>query len=503
MSNLTFVQNFPEQLTDIIVPVIKTATLKEHLAAFADQIGFHSIDFEGNPNETRMMYGQVNGHTQKYYLVGLGEHPAFHTIVKTIKRFVHEHKHRFNDELGIEGQFLFNGDLPAAHIRDLDATLNGLYLGTYEIGLYKTQKSAAYHIRKLYVNYQDSERIRQAAAMGTAIAETQMRIMDMVNAPSNKLTPELMGDWVIDSAKQFDYQVKVYNKKEIEALGMHTLLAVNKGSVLPPALIVAEYKPKNSADLDLPKVGLVGKGITFDTGGLSIKTQGMHYMKSDMGGAAAVLGALEVAAKLQLPVHIITVVPASENNVDAHAINPGDIIDSYLGKTIEVIDTDAEGRLVLADGLAYLNQNYDPDVLIDVATLTGSTVRTFGYHAGALFSHNEELTQALLAASERTGERIWQLPLWDVYQNDLKSDVADIKNFSGLPMAGAIIAAKFLENFIEEHPKWAHLDIASVAFGNTDHSSMKSATGFGVRLLIDFMQELANNFKALEQIQEY
>lgn len=500
MDKLTFVQQFPNSLTNIIVPVIKTDTLKEHLAAFADQIGFHAIDFEGKPNESRMMYRHIDGHTQKYYLLGLGKQPEFTTIVKTIKRFVHEQKERFSTELGIEGQFLFNSDLPSAHACDLDAVLNGLLLGTYEIGRYKTNKNDVYHINELYVNYQDNEVIRRSAKTGIAMAETQMRIMDMVNAPSNKLTPELMGEWVIDSAKEYDYSVKVYNKAEITELGLHTLLAVNKGSVLPPALIVAEYKPKNNTDLTLPKIGLVGKGITFDTGGLSIKTQGMHYMKSDMGGAAAVLGAVEVAAKLQLPVHLIVVVPASENNVDAYAINPGDIIGSYLGKTIEVIDTDAEGRLVLADGLAYLNQNYNPDILIDVATLTGSTVRTFGYHAGALFSNNKELINDILDASERTGERMWPLPLWDVYQNDLKSDVADIKNFSGLPMAGAITAAKFLENFVEGHQKWAHMDIASVAFGNTDHSSMKSSTGFGVRLLIDYIRELANKSESVERI---
>ena len=491
MNNLSFVKDFPKQLTDIIVPVIKTDSLKAHLNAFADQIGFHAVDFEAKPNETRMMYGRVNGHTQKFYLVGLGEKPEFKNIIKVLKRFVHDHKDRLGEELGIEGQFIFNDDLPTAHTHDLDAVLNGIYLGTYEIGVFKTNRNPQYDIRRIYINCQELEVIREAADMGIAIAETQMRAMDMVNAPSNKLTPEIMGTWVLDSAKTYGYQAKVYDKSEIEELGMHTLLAVNKGSELPPALIVAEYKPEKGDNL--PKVGLVGKGITFDTGGLSIKTQGMHYMKSDMGGAAAVLGAIEVAAKLQLPIHLIVVVPASENNVDARSINPGDIIGSYLGKTIEVIDTDAEGRLVLADGLAYLNAHYQPDVLIDVATLTGSTVRTFGYHAGALFSHSKDLAQDLLASSERTGEWIWQLPLWDVYQNDLKSDVADIKNFSGLPMAGAITAAKFLENFVEKDVEWAHLDIASVAFGNTDHSSMKSATGFGIRLLIDFMKSYAIN----------
>ena len=251
-----------------------------------------------------------------------------------------------------------------------------------------------------------------------------------------------------------------------------------------------EYKPKATGS-QLPTVGLVGKGVTFDTGGLSIKgSSNMHYMKSDMGGAAAVFGTMELIAKLKLPVHLVAIIPTTENCVDAKALKPGDVIGSYAEKTIEIIDTDAEGRLILADGIAYLNKNYSPDIMIDVATLTGSCVQTLGYEAGGLFTNNDDLALKLTNAGDRCGERLWRLPLWDSYEGDIKSDIADVKNYSGKPIAGAISAAKFLEFFTNKHTNWAHLDIAGVAFGDAEFYTQKTATAFGVRLLTDFIAGL-------------
>jgi leucyl aminopeptidase len=237
---------------------------------------------------------------------------------------------------------------------------------------------------------------------------------------------------------------------------------------------------------------LVGKGVTFDTGGVSLKqSTNMHYMKSDMGGAAAVLGTIELAAKLQLPVNLVGIIPATENSIDGLATKPGDVIGSYAGKTIEVIDTDAEGRLILADGLHYAQRNYELDTIIDLATLTGSCVATLGYAAAGLFTNNESLAQSLYESGWQTGEKLWRLPLWDDYKDELKSDVADVKNFHGKPVAGAIVAAKFLEVFVDNHPSWAHLDIAGTAFADSELGSMKSATAFGVRLLTHWLQKQA------------
>jgi leucyl aminopeptidase len=235
---------------------------------------------------------------------------------------------------------------------------------------------------------------------------------------------------------------------------------------------------------------LVGKGITFDTGGLNIKTAGMVHMKCDMAGGGAVLGAMQLIASLELPCKVTAIVPACENSVDSKSFLPSDVISSYKGSSIEIIDTDAEGRLILADGLSYLIKNYNPEIVVDLATLTGSSVATLGFECGALFSNNEDLIQNLTNAGDEVGERLWRLPLWDSYKSDIESEIADVKNYSGKPVAGAISAAKFLEYFTENHTAWAHLDIAGVAFGDDEFAKTKHATAFGVHLITNFIKNL-------------
>jgi leucyl aminopeptidase len=197
---------------------------------------------------------------------------------------------------------------------------------------------------------------------------------------------------------------------------------------------------------------------------------------------------MEAVAKLQLPVHLIGVIPSTENCVDGASTKPSDVFSSYSGKTIEMIDTDAEGRLILADGLSYMVKNYQPDILIDLATLTGSIISTLGYIAAGLFTNNEDLAGDLYKTGRACGEKLWRLPIWDNYKDDLNSDVADVRNLSGKPIAGAITAAKFLEVFTEKHTAWAHLDIAGVAFTDGEFSTLRSSTAFGVRLLVDFIK---------------
>ncbi|MEJ2004660.1 MAG: M17 family metallopeptidase, partial [Cyclobacteriaceae bacterium] len=208
---------------------------------------------------------------------------------------------------------------------------------------------------------------------------------------------------------------------------------------------------------------------------------------------AAVLGAVELAARLQLNIHVVAVIGSAENAVDAERYRPGDVIDSYSGKSIEIIDTDAEGRVILADALAYINKNYKPHWIIDLATLTGSAVMALGYAAGALFTSNDEMSAALQSAGDKVFERLWRMPLYSDFDQDIQSDIADVRNLSGKPVAGAITAAKFLEFFTDDHPRWAHLDIAGVAFGDSDFSKMKSASGYGPRLLVEVMKQLAEN----------
>jgi leucyl aminopeptidase len=477
----------------LIIPITKHPDMEEVLSRLAREIEISpeilETGFKAEHKEVLPVYLPQN---RRIYLLGLGEAPGAKAVLNAFRSFCFKRKESLPASIGVS---LLHQNTPAAPAAWAESAANGIALGFYDIGLYKTteKKAASFNAANAVVNIYAAAKhaaaAAKAAAKGKAIAETQIEIFNLVNAPANKKTPQTLADWAIRSGAKFGYKVKVFNKKEIESLGLHALLAVNQGSENPPAFIVMEYKPKDGKAVK--KVGLVGKGVTFDTGGLSIKpSSNMHLMKSDMGGAAAVMGTMEMAAKLQLPVHLTGIVPSTDNSVDALSVKPGDVIGSYLGKTIEVIDTDAEGRLVLADGLAYTVRQFKPDVLIDLATLTGSCIRTFGTYAGGLFSNNGELTGQLLSAGETTGERLWPLPLWDDYKKEVKSDVADVKNFSGLPSAGAISAAKFLEEFIENHPAWAHLDIAGVAMCDSEFASQKSATAFGVRLLVAYLEGL-------------
>lgn len=485
--------NQEAKLDTVIIPLSGGDSLPERLQQLAKELSLPSDqlsqDFKGESGELLPLYAR----DRRLYALSLGENPAFSDVLRAFRTFSHRYRDRIPAKLGIDWTYLADEDkLP----HWIEAAVSGLYLGGYQIGRYKTKPKQEATIWTsdaeliMQIPDTDKEPLLAAAEKGRQLAQTQARIIDLVNAPSNKKSPSDLANWALRSGEEHGYRVNVYDIKKIRSIGLHALLAVNQGSEEPPAFIVMEYQPKDPPE-NLPKVGLVGKGVTFDTGGLSIKpSTNLHYMKSDMGGAAAVFGTMEAAARLQLPIHLIGIVPATDNSVDAKAIKPSDVIDSYSGKTIEIIDTDAEGRLILADGLAYLLRHYDPEIMIDLATLTGSAVRTFGYHAAGLFTNNDELYNRLVKAGEATGERLWRLPLWDVYKEDLKSDVADVRNYSGRPLAGAIGAAKFLEYFTENHPAWAHLDIAGVAFSDTEFSNQKSATGFGMRLLIEYLTNL-------------
>ncbi len=481
----------------LIVPVAKNQDLEKVLSLVAEKTNlpkdFITADFKAGLKDVHTLYFTEGTSNKRILLLGLGENPGSLDLIGAFRSLLFKRKTSLPGSLGVS---FLHGNVPAnAAAGWVEAAVNGLALGFYDIGLYKTEeKKDASALTsetagiEIFIDKEHAAAARQAALKGRTLAETQLEIFNLVNAPANKKTPQTLADWALRSGERYGYEVRIFDKKEIESLGLHALLAVNQGSPNPPTFIVMEYKAEG---VGLKKIALVGKGVTFDTGGISIKpSTNMHYMKTDMGGAAAVMGTIEMAAKLQLPVHLFGIVPATENSVDSKSLKPGDVIGSYNGKTIEVIDTDAEGRLILADGLSYAARLFKPDVLIDLATLTGSCIRTLGTYAGGLFSNNDDLAAQLLRSSETTGERLWRLPLWDEYKKEIKSDVADVKNFSGNPSAGAITAAKFLEVFIENHPAWAHLDIAGVAVADSEFSSQKSATGFGVRLMIEFIERL-------------
>ncbi len=476
---ITSVSKLSNQLTSLVLPFQKEAIDTKKIAELS---GIHTpIDFEGNFKESVTLYHPEKA--LKVFLLGLGNSKDMPKSSDAFRSLAFHQQKKWGEKVVID-----LSDLPidfAYH-----AAL-GLKLATYSIGSFKTAtKKQATPAKNTIQLVLADKKAKTIAKEGVLTAETQIEMMRLVDSPANKKTPRFIANYAVKSGKTNGFEVTVLGEKVLKKEGLHAVLAVGNGSQHESVLIKLEYKPKN-VHKKTPKLGLVGKGITFDTGGLSIKgASNMHYMKSDMGGAAAVLGAIELAAKLQLNIHLVGLIPSAENAVDAKSVKPGDVINSYSGKTIEIIDTDAEGRLILADGLAYIQKNYTPDIVLDVATLTGSTVRTFGYAAGGLFTQNEALASDLMAVGQATHERLWPLPLWDDYASDIESDIADVRNFSGKPIAGAIAAGKFLEFFIKDHPKWAHLDIAGVAFGDSEYSKMKSAKGFGVRLLVGYMRSL-------------
>jgi leucyl aminopeptidase len=361
----------------------------------------------------------------------------------------------------------------------------GLYLGTYS---YASEKSHVLWNSKTEIHFENfsQKKLDQIKEITAAICEGQFTCMEWLNKPANYKKTPVLASFLKDLSKKYDLKYTSFNRKKCEELGLGAYLAVNQGSDQDAAFTILEYKTKAK---NAKTIGLVGKCVTFDTGGISIKgSDNMHYMKSDMGGATAVIGTIIYAAETQIPVNIIAILPITDNAVSENAYLPSDVIKAYNGKTIEVLNTDAEGRMTLADALSYLSKNYKTDVLIDLATLTGSSVRMFGDTCGALFSNNESLKQLLIKSGDKTNQRLWNLPLWDIWKDDFKSDVADVKNISMKPIGDCIVAAKFLEEFIENHQNWAHLDIAGVAFGNTGYSKEKAATGYGVQLLVNLIE---------------
>lgn len=379
------------------------------------------------------------------------------------------------------------------------ACVEGAVMGLYRFTRYKTENGDQRREVKalaLYADEADAAAVRSGARRGTIVAEAVNQVRDLGNLPANVATPTYVADQARRIARQHGLGCEVIDRKGMERLGMGALLGVARGSVEPPKLIILRYQGRGtpgangSRGSDRP-IALVGKTITFDSGGISLKpAENMEQMKSDMLGGAGVLSVLEAAARLRLPVSVVGLLPATENMPSGTAIKPGDVVTAMSGTTIEVVNTDAEGRLVLADALAYAVKRFRPRLALDIATLTGACSVALGQHAIGLLGTDEALVGGLKRAAEESGERVWQLPLWEDYYEQIKSDVADLKNTGGRP-AGTITAAAFLSKFVGETP-WAHLDIAGTMWGSdTRHYVTKGATGAGVRLLIQFLMDEA------------
>lgn len=325
-------------------------------------------------------------------------------------------------------------------------------------------------------------RLEGACALGSRVADAQNFTRELVTEPGNVATPSALAARAAEVAEELGLECRIMGRAELKAEGFGALLAVARGSAEEPKFIHLEYR---GADED-PWV-LVGKGVTFDAGGISIKpAQGMEDMKYDMAGAGAVLGAIRAAATIGIPRHVVTLVPTTENLPSGTAVKPADVIRGLSRKSIEVVNTDAEGRLILSDALTYAGR-LGPRAVVDLATLTGGCVVALGHHAAGLMSPDEELVSRIERSGRRTGERVWRLPLWEPYRRQLDSEIADIKNTGGRE-GSAVTAGCFLQEFVGGFP-WAHLDIAGTAWADEEKGYQpKGATGFGVRLLVDWLR---------------
>ena len=366
------------------------------------------------------------------------------------------------------------------------ALAEGILLGSFRFEKHKSKKEEPSPANIYFLN----DGLKPVIERASIICEATNLARAWAHEPANIINPVTLAEQVQALAKEEGLKCTVLDEKQLTEMGAGAIVAVGQGSANPSRLIVLEYQPE--AGKKVQPIALVGKAITFDTGGYSIKTTpGMVGMKYDKCGAMAVIGTMVAAARLKLQIPIVGVLAASENMISNIAYRPNDILKTLSGKTVEIISTDAEGRLVLCDALAYTQQTFQPRVMIDLATLTGGVVTALGSNRAGLFSNRDELVSALFTAGESTHERLWHLPLDDEYFELIKSDDADMKNSSGTPKAHPIVGGIFLKQFVNDETPWAHLDIAGVSDWDKDMPYCpKGASGFGVRLLVEYLRGL-------------
>lgn len=370
------------------------------------------------------------------------------------------------------------------------AVTEGALLGIYSFHRHITKEAEYGEIKELTIVEPDETKLpllEQACYKGRVLAGATNLARDMVNEPANYMTPSHMAETANRLAETHGLELNILEQEQMHELGMGALLGVTQGSRQPPKFIVLHYKGSDSNEID---VALIGKGITFDSGGISIKpSEGMGEMKGDMAGGAAVMAAMSAIAQLKPKINITAIIPAAENLPSDNALKPGDVLTAMNGKTIEIISTDAEGRLILADALGYAKK-LDAKHMVDVATLTGACVVALGNVCSGVFGNNQELVDKVIAAGAEAGELIWQMPMYEEYKEQNKSDVADIKNVGGR-YGGAITAAQFLAEFVSDTP-WVHLDIAGTNLSEKERAYLvKGATGVPVRTLVNLVLTLA------------
>jgi leucyl aminopeptidase len=444
-------------------------------------------DIKGKLNEITLIHSLGRLPAARIAVVGLGKKKELDTnkirgAVAEACRYL-----RGKGAAALAGGVTGNGINNIRPESAVQAMTEGALLGLYTFKRHVTKKeNDSVEIKQFTIIGKEAQQAEKAFEKGKIIAEAANWARDLVNEPSNLKTPTVMAEAARRLAKEYGLKVEVLEKEKMQELGMGGLLGVAQGSQQPPKFIILSYKGRPSAELDL---ALVGKGITFDTGGISLKpSENMNEMKDDMAGGASVLATLMAVAQLKPKINVTALVPATENMPGGTAMRPGDIISAMNGKTIEVLNTDAEGRLILADALCYA-EKLRAKAIVDVATLTGACQIALGKIASGLFTNNQSLLDKMVAAGKEAGEPAWQLPMFDEYKELIKSDIADVKNI-GNRYGGAITAAKFLEEFVEKTP-WVHLDLTGPISDKEKGYLVKGATGVPVRTLINLVLAMA------------
>lgn len=441
-------------------------------------------EFKPGLNKSYLLhtYGKVPA--KRLLLLGLGKKKdlSFDKLRQTTATAARETR-----DLGLKGLTLPLYPIVLNYVsKTSQSIVEGALLGLYRFERFRhpepEEKRELETVTLLVEGARQLGEAKRGVRRGETIAEAACFTRDLVNLPPNEATPDMLARTARDMSRRLGLKVKVWKGDALKKLGMGGIIAVGKGSSNPPQLVALEYGVRGRGDT----IALVGKGVTFDSGGISIKpSRDMDKMKGDMAGAATVLGAISALARLKVPLHIIGLLPLAENMPSGTASRPGDIITCFGGKTVEIINTDAEGRLIVGDALAYARR-YKPRAMIDLATLTGACVVALGNAATGMLGNSEELKKRIKEAGEASWERVWELPLWDEYDELMKSDIADMKN-AGAGVAGAIVGACFLKKFVEDYP-WVHLDIAGTAWADKNGPYWKEGgTGAGVRLLVELL----------------
>ena len=433
--------------------------------------------FKADKNQNIYMYGS---NMQRLQIVGLGDKKKFSSdnLRASFANIIRNANSKKIDSLTIDSSsFCLENDSMS------QACAEGLILGSYMFNDYKS-KSKNNTVKKIdFFGNCNKNSLKKGKMIGYGVNLAR----DLGNHPPNILTPTYLANEAKSLSKAKNMKAKIIDVNQFQKLGLGSFYGVAMGSAEPAKMILVEYSGGNKKDKPL---ALVGKGLTFDTGGISLKPPPrMDEMKFDMCGSATVLGVLKAVAELQPKTNIIFAIGATENMPSSKAQRPGDIVKAYNGKTIEVLNTDAEGRLVLADVLSYVNKNFTPDSIIDFATLTGAVLIALGDRASGIMGNDDTLIKKVKSSSDETGEKVWQLPLWDEYCKDIKSQIADIKNLGRGRLAGTISAGAFLKEFVGDTP-WVHMDIAGTAWGPKEPSYMPKhgATGVAVRLIYNLIE---------------